>query len=160
MLAGLPTPEALWAHVLQMLAGLRIPDSPATHVCFKCWHGCPFQKLPRHMCCKCCQGCAFQTLLPLAVPHRASQIARCASQLRIAEPKSQETCHAVSNASHASLLTSPHRRHFAVETPHRREKWSPKTYRFHRSPKNSCKNEDEIKFGRSPWHEIVLYISL
>ena len=98
-------------------------------------------------------------LIFLAVPHRASQIARCASQFRIAGPKSQETCHAVSNASHASLLKSPHRRHFAVETPHRREKWSPKLYKFHRNLKNSCKNVDKLKFGRSPWHETVFHIS-
>ena len=52
----------------------------------------------------------------LAVPHRASQIARCASQFRIAGPKSQETCHAV----------SPNRTQRSFKSPHRRNssKWS------------------------------------
>ena len=99
-------------------------------------------------------------VFPLAVPHRASQIARCASQLRIAELKSQQKCHAVSNASHASLLASPHRRDFSKSSPHRKEKWSQKTFKFHRNLKNSCKNEDKNRFGKSLRREVVFHRSL
>ena len=99
-------------------------------------------------------------LLVLAVPHRASQIARCASQLRIAESKSQQKCHAVSNASHASLLASPHRRDFSKSSSHRKEKWSQKTFKFHRNLKNSCKNEDKNRFGKILRREVVFQRSL
>ena len=43
-------------HVLQMLAGLQIPDIPATHICFKCWQGWQLLKPSGHMCCNCWQG--------------------------------------------------------------------------------------------------------
>ena len=106
----------------------------------------------------CLLACLFVCLFVcLAIPHRASQIARCASQLRIAGPKSQQKCHAVSNASHASLLTSPHRR-----ISQKGARIAGKSGRQKHSDfiENSSKNEDKIKFGRSPRHEVVFHRSL
>ena len=84
----------------------------------------------------------------LAVPHRVSQIARCASQLRIAEPKSQETCHAVSNASHASLLTSPHRRDFSQSRSHRKKKSIKKHSNFIEILKTCVKMKTKTDLGK------------
>ena len=98
-----------------------------------------------------------RSFITFAVLHRAS---RDAEKFRIAEPKSQETCHAVSTNCTQRSFTLPHRRGFFPKAPNRKEKWSQKTYQFHRNLKKGFKNEDKIRFGRSPLHEIVFHISL
>ena len=75
MLAGLPTSETLWPHVLQLLARLQIPDIPAAHIWFKCWQGCQLLKPLGNMCCNCWQGCSFQTFLPRTSAANAGRVA-------------------------------------------------------------------------------------
>ena len=62
MLAGLSIPEAFWAHGLDMLAGLHIPEAFWAHVqeMLAGWH---ISDIPEtHICCKCWQGSRFQKL--------------------------------------------------------------------------------------------------